>query len=153
MRKQTNTLSPSPKGFQSPKFSDSDLSSNVVVLKCKWHGLAHCFVLCFLSNVLTNKTEKSFSNLAASQFFFSRSNKSTTTLQFGFFQGCVARLRDCCVARLRDCSVARLRYCCVARLRDCCVARLRYCCVARLRVDLLYLRVLCDNFKIETWLQ
>jgi hypothetical protein len=29
-----------------------------------------------------NKTEKSFSNLAASQFFFSRSNKSTTTLQF-----------------------------------------------------------------------
>jgi hypothetical protein len=24
MRKQTNTLSPSPKGFQSPKFSDSD---------------------------------------------------------------------------------------------------------------------------------
>jgi hypothetical protein len=23
MRKQTNTLSPSPKGFQSPKFSDS----------------------------------------------------------------------------------------------------------------------------------
>jgi hypothetical protein len=25
MRKQTNTLSPSPKGFQSPKFSDSDI--------------------------------------------------------------------------------------------------------------------------------
>jgi hypothetical protein len=25
MRKQTNTLSPSPKGFQSPKFSDSTL--------------------------------------------------------------------------------------------------------------------------------
>jgi hypothetical protein len=24
MRKQTNTLSPSPKGFQSPKFSDLD---------------------------------------------------------------------------------------------------------------------------------
>jgi hypothetical protein len=24
MRKQTNTLSPSPKGFQSPKFTDSD---------------------------------------------------------------------------------------------------------------------------------
>jgi hypothetical protein len=24
MRKQTHTLSPSPKGFQSPKFSDSD---------------------------------------------------------------------------------------------------------------------------------
>jgi hypothetical protein len=24
MRKQTNTLSPSPNGFQSPKFSDSD---------------------------------------------------------------------------------------------------------------------------------
>jgi hypothetical protein len=25
MRKQTNTLSPSPKCFQSPKFSDSDI--------------------------------------------------------------------------------------------------------------------------------
>jgi hypothetical protein len=28
------------------------------------------------------KTEKSFSNIAASQFCYSRSNKSTTTLQF-----------------------------------------------------------------------
>jgi hypothetical protein len=27
MRKQTNTLSPSPKGFQSPNFSDSDWTS------------------------------------------------------------------------------------------------------------------------------
>jgi hypothetical protein len=31
---------------------------------------------------LLNKTEKSFRNIAASQFCFSRSNKSTTTLQF-----------------------------------------------------------------------
>jgi hypothetical protein len=40
--------------------------------------------LAFRSNsyVYTNKTEKSFSNLAASQFYYSRSNKSTTTLQF-----------------------------------------------------------------------
>jgi hypothetical protein len=39
---------------------------------------------CFHSvdTVEINKTEKSFSNLAASQFCFSRSNKSTTTLQF-----------------------------------------------------------------------
>jgi hypothetical protein len=84
-----------------------------------------------------NKTEKSFSNLAASQFCFSRSNKSTTTLQFCFLQGCVivaiARLPDCCIARLRYCCVARLRDCCVARLRDCCFARLRDCCVVRLR--------------------
>jgi hypothetical protein len=29
-----------------------------------------------------NKTEKYFSNLATSQFYYSRSNKSTTTLQF-----------------------------------------------------------------------
>jgi hypothetical protein len=35
-----------------------------------------------LRNVNNNKTEKSFSNIAASQFCFSRSNKSTTTLQF-----------------------------------------------------------------------
>jgi hypothetical protein len=32
--------------------------------------------------VIMNKTEKSFSNLAASQFCFYRSNRSTTTLQF-----------------------------------------------------------------------
>jgi hypothetical protein len=74
-----------------------------------------------------NKTEKSFSNLAASQFCYFRSNKSTTTLQF--LQGCVAWLRDCCVAKLRDCCVARLHDCCVAWLRDFCVARLRDCCV------------------------
>jgi hypothetical protein len=96
----------------------------------------------------------SFCNLAASQFCYSRSNKSTTTLQFRLlcckvawlFHRKVAWLLRCkvawllrwkvallnCVASLRDCYVARLRYCCVARLRDCCVARLRYCCVARL---------------------
>jgi hypothetical protein len=104
-----------------------------------------------------NKTEKSFSNLAASQFCFSRSNKSTTTLQFCFLQGCVivalqgcvivalqgciiVALRGCvivalqgCIARLHDCCAARLRHCCFARLRDCCVARLRYSCVTMLR--------------------
>jgi hypothetical protein len=47
MRKQTNTLSPSPKGFQSPKFSDSDFrevrglgspkSSNVNYHSFKFH--------------------------------------------------------------------------------------------------------------------
>jgi hypothetical protein len=88
---------------------------------------------------LKNKTEKSFSNLAASQFCYSRSNKSTTTLQFWFLcckfawllrYCCVARLHDCCVARFRDCCVVRLRYCCVTRLRDCWVARLRDCSVA-----------------------
>jgi hypothetical protein len=69
-----------------------------------------------------NKTEKSFSNLAASQFCFSRSNKSTTPLQFLFLQGCViVALQDSVIVALRDCCVARLRYCCVARLRDCCV--------------------------------
>jgi hypothetical protein len=30
MRKQTNTLSPSPKCFQSPKFSDSDIRKALV---------------------------------------------------------------------------------------------------------------------------
>jgi hypothetical protein len=33
MRKQTNTLSPSPKGFQSPKFLDSDSDSDSDVRK------------------------------------------------------------------------------------------------------------------------
>jgi hypothetical protein len=32
----------------------------------------------YAAKIVLNKTEKSFSNLAASQFFFSRSNKSTT---------------------------------------------------------------------------
>jgi hypothetical protein len=36
----------------------------------------------FTPQISLNKTEKSFSNLAASQFCFFRSNKSTTTLQF-----------------------------------------------------------------------
>jgi hypothetical protein len=39
MRKQTNTLSPSPKGFQSPKFSDSDSYSDSDVRKAlHWAG-------------------------------------------------------------------------------------------------------------------
>jgi hypothetical protein len=43
MRKQTNTLSPSPKCFQSPKFSDSDLDvRKALLLVCPvWHHLVY----------------------------------------------------------------------------------------------------------------
>jgi hypothetical protein len=75
-----------------------------------------------------NKTEKSFSNLAAGQFYYC----VIVALQSCVIVARVARLRDCCVAKLRDCCVARFRDSCVARLRDYCVARLRDCCVARL---------------------
>jgi hypothetical protein len=50
---------------------------------------------------VVNKTKKSFSNLAASPFCFSRSNKSTTTLQFLFLQGCViVALQGCVIVAL-----------------------------------------------------
>jgi hypothetical protein len=59
-----------------------------------------------------NKTEKSFSNLAASQFCFSRSNKSTTTLQFLFLQGCViVALQGCVIVALQDCVIFALQGC------------------------------------------
>jgi hypothetical protein len=80
----------------------------VVVVVCCCYMSIFCVVLVLRSccgyisqntaiRSQNNKTEKSFSNLAASQFCFSRSNKSSTTILF------FARLRDCCIARLRDC--------------------------------------------------
>jgi hypothetical protein len=66
-----------------------------------------------------NKTEKSFSNLAASQFCFSRSNKSTT-LQFLFLQGCViVALQGCVIVALQGCVIVALK---VALLLRCKVA-------------------------------
>jgi hypothetical protein len=63
----------------------------------------------FFTNFLNNKTEKSFSNLAASQFCFSRSNKSTTTLQFRILQGCViVALQGCVIVALQGCVIVAL---------------------------------------------
>jgi hypothetical protein len=58
-------------------------------LKTSWHSVLFSLEQSICRQVskcryLKNKTEKSFSNLAATQFCFSRSNKSTTTLQFFF---------------------------------------------------------------------
>jgi uncharacterized protein YecT (DUF1311 family) len=59
---------------------------------------------------------KTYSNLAASQFYYSRSNKSATKLQFWFLQGCVTvALQGCVIVR---CKVALLLCCKVAWLRD-----------------------------------
>jgi hypothetical protein len=41
MRKQTNTLSPSPKGFQSPKFSEKSADSDSDVRKALVYTRKH----------------------------------------------------------------------------------------------------------------
>jgi hypothetical protein len=89
--------------------------------------LFHPFVN--ISEKNKNKTEKSFSNLAASQFCYSRSNKSTTTLQLIVallgcvivaLQGCIiVALQGCVIVLLQDCVIVALQ--CIARLLDCCV--------------------------------
>jgi hypothetical protein len=56
------------------------LLSEIATLKKKFGGSK--ILTRIAIHILVNKTEKSFSNLATSQFCFSRSNKSTTTLQF-----------------------------------------------------------------------
>jgi hypothetical protein len=50
MRKQTNTLSPSPNGFQSPKFSDSDFRE----VRGLGLGLGRPKISDIFNNVLTN---------------------------------------------------------------------------------------------------
>jgi hypothetical protein len=48
MRKQTNTLSPSPKGFQSPKFSDLEKSADSDVRKALGYSVVEKLKLTFL---------------------------------------------------------------------------------------------------------
>jgi hypothetical protein len=72
-----------------------------------------------------NKTEKSFSNLAASQFCFSRSNKLTTTLQFRFLQGCViVALQGCVIVAMQGCVIVALQGCVIVALRGCVIVAL-----------------------------
>jgi hypothetical protein len=92
------------------------------------------FMLCAPSHseqLWLNKTEKSFSNIAASQFCYSRSNKSTTTLQFWLLRGCViVALQGCVIVALQGCViVALLLRCEVAWLSCCKVAWLLQGCV------------------------
>jgi hypothetical protein len=69
---------------------------------------------------------KSFSNLAASQFCFSRSNESTTTLQFLFLQGCViVALQGCVIVVLRGCVIVALQGCMIVVLQDCVIVASR----------------------------
>jgi hypothetical protein len=73
----------------------------------------------------SNKTEKSFSNLAASQFCFSRSNKSTTTLQFLFLQGCViVALQGSVIDALQGCVIVALQGCVIVVFQDCVIVAL-----------------------------
>jgi hypothetical protein len=57
MRKQTNTLSPSPKGFQSPKFSDSDFREVRGLGLGRPKSSALCYYLYFLNFKSTGKVE------------------------------------------------------------------------------------------------
>jgi hypothetical protein len=72
------------------------------------------------------KTEKSFSNLAASQFCFSRSNKSTKTLQFRFLQGCViVALQGCVIVASHGCIIVALRGFVIVLLQGCVIVALQ----------------------------
>jgi hypothetical protein len=78
----------------------------------------------------SNKTEKSFSKLAASQFCFSRSNKSTT-LQFCFLQGYViVAFQGCVIVALQDCVIVALRCCVIVALQGCVIVALQGCVIA-----------------------
>jgi hypothetical protein len=64
-----------------PEALSKNVPSNGLIMAMGLEAAAAAAALLRLKNK-HNKTEKSFSNIAASQFCFSRSNKSTTTLQF-----------------------------------------------------------------------
>jgi hypothetical protein len=73
-----------------------------------------------------NKTEKSFSNLAVSQFYYSRSNKSTTTLQLWFLQGCMTvALQGCVIVALQGCMIFALQGCVIVALQGCVIVALQ----------------------------
>jgi hypothetical protein len=82
------------------------------------------FMLCAPSHseqLWLNKTEKSFSNIAASQFCYSRSNKSTTTLQFWLLRGCViVALQGCVIVALQGCVIVALLLRCEVAWLSCC---------------------------------
>jgi hypothetical protein len=76
---------------------------------------------------ILNKTEKSFSNLAASQFCFSRSN-NITILFFARLQGCViVALQGCVIVALQGCMIVALRGCMIVVLQDCVIVALQGC--------------------------
>jgi hypothetical protein len=84
--------------------------------------LSEDLVVLLTSRSHLNKTEKSFSNLVASQFCFSRSNNITILI--------FARLRDCCIARLRDCT---LQGCIIVALQGCVIFALQGCIIVALQ--------------------
>jgi hypothetical protein len=111
------------------------LCDNLKRWKCvqnffSWHYFGN--LLCFSSyphhsTILhygLNKTEKSFSSLAASQFCFFRS--TTTTLQFWFLQGCVILALQCCViVVLQGCVILALQCCGIVVLQGCVIVALK----------------------------
>jgi hypothetical protein len=64
-----------------PKMDRFHWSSIAKETRVDWTNCWYSITVYSVGQQKKNKTEKSFSNIAASQFCFSRSNKSTTTLQ------------------------------------------------------------------------
>jgi hypothetical protein len=88
------------------------------------------------SYMIWSNTTKSFSNLAASQFCFSRSNKSTTTLQFRFLQGCmIVALQGCVIVALQGCIIVALQGCVIVVLQDCVIVALQGCAMLILKIS------------------
>jgi hypothetical protein len=87
MRKQTNTLSPSPKCFQSPKFSDSDFrevqksaDSDSDVRKALLHCISH-----FFGCILTRKFVKAAISKKIICKYVKKTNFSMNTERFTYF--------------------------------------------------------------------
>jgi hypothetical protein len=82
MRKQTNTLSPSPKGFQSPKFSDSDFREVADSDSDVWKALV--VIATFYRVALKNCPRNSllYSRVRGSKIKFGKTIFKTETMQW-----------------------------------------------------------------------
>jgi hypothetical protein len=70
MRKQTNTLSPNPKGFQSPKFSDSDVQKALnytYIEHSSCNSITHPCTICCVSQMLFVGEKSIFSRFSGRQ--------------------------------------------------------------------------------------
>jgi hypothetical protein len=117
-------------------FKSVTYAKKISFFQCVNKQISQTHLKCFIRSGTPsrNKTEKSFSNLAASQFYYSRSNKSTTTLQFLFLQGCATvALQDCVIVALQGCVIVALRGCVIVALQSCVIVALQGCMIVALQ--------------------
>jgi hypothetical protein len=86
-----------------------------------------------------NKTERSFSNLAASQFFFPDLTNQQQHYNSDFckvaLQGCVIfALQGCVIVALRGCVIVELQGCVILGLQCCVIVVLQGCMIVALEV-------------------